>query len=457
MFRISRLVAVVATLVAVVTTGVTWQSDEPPRAADAGLYEEQAYRLATTGEFVRPQHEGDWTVHDGERYSTHPVGYVVYLAAIYLSYPAIGELSAECIIDTGCRAGRPVRDRMHFAGSAIRGIAAAAVVLVTALFAANVLVALAAGVVCMVLMVTQWDTPAVMAGLLLLAHAALAAKAWQRPSIGVGVLSGLALGALVLVRSIYLYSLVIVPLVWLVGIWLIPSQRRRTAPAFVALTLSACVVVAPWMTRNWVQGGAFAMSAGGGRVLAIRAEYGLMTWPEVGSAFAYFLSNRVPFRASAMRRLAAGPNEYVRFDRGDERSYYRRAVSRTGRVASLADAMDPGWRTASIARQDAALSGAAMAVYREHWLKQIALTVVFLHRGTDGGGWLLAAPLCLFLVCRRLDYRLAFLLAPMLWTAAMLSIGTHYVVRYSFPFIPVGTVLLARTIPEGSKMAPRTV
>ena len=173
----------------------------------------------------------------------------------YLSYPAVGELSAECITDTGCRAGQPVRDRVRFAGSAMRGIAAAAVVLVTALFSANMLLALAAGVVCMVLMMAQWDTPAVMAGALLLAHAALAAKAWQRPSIRVGVLSGLALEALVLVRSIYLYSLVIVPLVWLAGIWLIPSQRRRTAPAFVALTLSACVVVAPWMTRNWVQGG----------------------------------------------------------------------------------------------------------------------------------------------------------------------------------------------------------
>ena len=150
-----------------------------------------------------------------------------------------------------------------------------------------------------------------------------------------------------------------------------------------------------------------------------------MTWPEVGSAFAYFLPTHVPFRASAMRRLTAGPNRYVRFNRGDERSYYRRTLLRAGRVASLADAVDPEWRTASIARQDAALSAAAMAVYREHWLKQIALTVVFLHRGTAGGGWLLAAPLCLFLVCRRRDYRLAFLLAPMLWTAAMLSTGTR--------------------------------
>ena len=48
-------------LVLVVTTGVTWWLDDPRRAADAGLYEEQAYRLATTGEFVRPQEEGAWS------------------------------------------------------------------------------------------------------------------------------------------------------------------------------------------------------------------------------------------------------------------------------------------------------------------------------------------------------------------------------------------------------------
>ena len=51
-----------------------------------------------------------------------------------------------------------------------------------------------------------------------------------------------------------------------------------------------------------------------------------MTWPEVGSAFAYFLSPCVPFRASAMRCLTAGPNGYVRFNRGDERSCYRRTL-----------------------------------------------------------------------------------------------------------------------------------
>ena len=437
------IVVIIAALVAVVTTVVTtWQSDTA--AADANLYAKQAYRLATTGEFVLPP-DG---LGEGERYSTHPVGYVVYLTALYLSFPEIGEISVECIIDTACQRGSPVRERMRLAAAVMRGIAAGAAVLVTALFSAHVLVALLAGLACIVLMPMVWDTPSVLAGVLLLAHAALAAVAWQRPSVRVGILSGLVLGALTLVRSIYLYSLIVVPLVWLVGIWLIPSQRRRTAPAFVALMLSAWVVVVPWMARNWVHGGAFAVSAGGGQVLAIRAEYGLMTWPEVGSAFAYFLSNRVPFRASAMRRLAAGPDGYVRFDRDDERSYYHRATSRTGRVAALADAADPGWRTASIARQDAALRAVATAVYREHWLKQMALTVVFLHRGTDAGGWLLAAPLCLFLVCRRRDYRLAFLLAPMLWTAALLSIGTHYLMRYSFPFVPVGTVLIALSLHE---------
>ena len=61
---------------------------------------------------------------------------------------------------------------------------------------------------------------------------------------------------------------------------------------------------------------------------------------------------------------------------------------------------------------------------------------------------LLAAPLCLFLVYRRRDYRLAFLLAPILWTAALLSIGTHYLPRYSFPFVQLVTVLTALSLHE---------
>ena len=77
------------------------------------------------------------------------------------------------------------------------------------------------------------------------------------------------------------------------------------------------------------------MSAGGGLILAIRAEYGLMTWPEVGSAFAYFLPTHVPFRASAMRRLPAGPNRYVRFNRdGVAQEMTREQIAEGDRRAS---------------------------------------------------------------------------------------------------------------------------
>ena len=444
--RISCRVAIVATLVAVATTVVMWRAGYPWRSGDAELYESQAYRLVTTGAFVRPPY-GQWAVHDGERYSTHPVGYVVYVATIYWFSPEVSVVSEACIIDPLCEAGRPVRDRMHMVGAALRGLSAGGIVLVTSLFGAPLLIALAAGLAGMVLMLTQWDTAAVLAGVLLLAHAALSASAWQRPSILGGILAGVTLGALVLVRSVYLYSLIIVPLVWMVGIWRIPSERRRTAP-LMALTLSACLVVGPWMARNRVQGGAFAVSAGGSSVMAIRAEYGLMTWPEVGRAFAYYLSDRVPFKGAAMRWLADGPDAYARFDRADhERGAWWRAATRRGAAAALADARDPEWRTASIAGQDAAHRAAALSVYREHWVKQLALTVVFLHRG-NGGAWLVAAPLFLVLVYRRRDYRLAFLLVPMLATAGILAIGTHYVLRYSFPFIPVGTVLLALALKE---------
>ena len=60
-----------------------------------------------------------------------------------------------------------------------------------------------------------------------------------------------------------------------------------------------------------------------------------MTWPAVGSAFAYFLPTHVPFRASAMRCLTAGPNRYVRFNRdGVAQEMTREQIAEGDRRAS---------------------------------------------------------------------------------------------------------------------------
>ena len=60
-------------------------------------------------------------------------------------------------------------------------------------------------------------------------------------------------------------------------------------PACAALVVAAWGLTLPWMVRNAVEAGHFGISGRAGENLAIRAEYGRMTWGEVRGAFAYYL------------------------------------------------------------------------------------------------------------------------------------------------------------------------
>ena len=188
--------------------------------------------------------------------------------------------------------------------------------------------------------------------MLLLGHATLAAHAWRRPRIATAVVSGLCLGLLVLTRAVFQYWLVGVAVVLAVGMWREVDRRRELATACAALVLAAWVVTLPWMVRNAVQAGHFGISGRDGEVLAIRAEYGRMTWAEVRGAFAYYLPD-LPLvgsgaRDRAMRWLEPEPFGYARFDRANPDGFYRRTKDQRGDVAARADRIDPagGWPAA---------------------------------------------------------------------------------------------------------------
>ena len=53
-----------------------------------------------------------------------------------------------------------------------------------------------------------------------------------------------------------------------------------------------------------------------------------------------------------------------------------------------------------------------------------------------------------FLVWRRRDYALAFLLLPVIWTAVGLAVGTHFLTRYAYPFIPLSAVVISVALYE---------
>ena len=434
--------------IAVVASRCAGNTDGLPQAADPELHGRQAYHLARHGEYRFPgpiEPDGQQVAAAGP-YSSQPPGYSAYLAAIFLTVPQFPNLTWPCIRDASCPAGSGLRRRARAVTAVVRGVTVGAVVLAAFALIGRLTLAALAGVLCLILL--QRDTPTLLAGLLLLTHAGLAAATWTRPRLLTGLASGVALGLLVLTSGIYLYSLIGVPLIWLVGVWFHPRRWRSTAAAFVALAVSAWAVTLPWMVRNSTHDGAFGISGGGGKVLAHRAEFGLMTWSELRGAFAYFLPPQLPaLREPAMQWLASHDYGYARFDRDAEDGFYRRVRNGTGKVAARADRLDPGWRTAGFARQDDAMRAAAADIYLENWPKQIALTAVFAHRGT-WGLWLPGAGLVGFLVWRRRDYALAFLLLPVVWTAAALSVGTHFIERYAYPFIPFSAVVISLALYE---------
>ena len=451
-----QLLAVVLALVlggVAVVAGRSGATDGLPQAADPELHGRQAYHLARHGEFRFPgpiEPDIPQEAPAGPYSQTTP-GYSAYLAAVFLSVPEFPTLTWPCIRDASCDAGSGVRRRARLVTAIVRGATVSAVVLAAFLFTGRLTPAALAGLVCLVLL--QRDTPTLLAGLLLLAHAALAAGTWSRPRLLTGLASGVALGLLALINAAFQYSLIGVPLIWLVGIWLQPERRRSTAPAVAALAVAAWAVTLPWMVRNAMHEGAFGLSGGGGKVLAHRAEYGLMTWSEVRGAFAWFLPPQLSaLREPAMRWLAPETYHYARFDRDAEEGFFRRVRNSTGEVAARADLLDPGWRGAVLARQDAVMRTAAADVYLENWPKQVALTAAFANRGT-WGLWLPATGLVGFLAWRRRDYALAFLLLPVVWTAAALAIGSHFLERYAYPFIPLSAVVIALALYEAWRWA----
>ena len=260
------------------------------------------------------------------------------------------------------------------------------------------------------------------------------------------------------------------------------DRRRALAPACAALLIAASGLTLPWMLRNAVQTGHFGISGRDGEVLAIRAEYGRMTWSEVGGAFAYYLPDLSS--AGAARRLALRWFEpetfgYSRFDRDNPDGFYERAKLYTGDVAARAYLIDPRWRVSNQVRRDAALKQAAADLIRADWLKHAVLTLAFAERGgtfkgncrattalfADRFGTLLGWPaaltcrvasastllfipftvVLLVVAWKRRDVALALLLSPVVYAFGIHAAATHFHPRYSLPLVPTLAVVFAVT------------
>lgn len=486
-------VAAAALLLALCTLALSWPTGDmgPPRASARDQLESIAFNLVRHGEFhnggrlAEARAAGDTTA-----YSRREPGYPLYLAAVYASFPGFDTLGQECLLDAACEAAAPLRRRVWGLTFVLGAAAVAFTFLMTFVLARRSWpVALAAGVVSLLVLppILTRDIPSFLSGLLLLGHATLAAQTWRQPRLATGVLSGLFLGLLGLTRAVFQYWLIGVALVLAAGIWRDVDRRRILAPACAALVVAAWAVTLPWMIRNAVQVGHFGISGRDGEVLAIRAEYGRMTWAEVRGAFAYYLPDFPvvggAVRDRAMRWLEPDTFGYARFDRANPEGFYRRTKDQTGEVAARADRIAPQWRLGIRSREhqvirDTALKQAAAEQIRADWLKQGILTVPFAERGaglsvgscssivgpaSERYGWkigwpvsqacelarewvLLFVPLAgvmVVLAWRRRDVASALLLAPVVYGFGIHAVATHFIERYSRPLIPVLVVVAA--------------
>ena len=490
--------AAAALLLGLCTLALSWPTEDPglPQASDREQLERIAFNLARHGEF----HNGSRLAEvraagDASVYSRREPGYPLYLAAVFASFPGFESLSQACIVDPACDAAAPLRRRVWDLTFVLGAAAVALAFLMTFVLARRSWpAALAAGVVSLLLIppLLTRDIPSFLAGLLLLGHATLAAQTWRRPHIATGVLSGLFLGLLVLTRAVFQYWLAGVALVLAAGLWRDAGRRRTLAPACAAVVLAAWAVTLPWMIRNAVQVGHFGISGRDGEVLAIRAEYGRMTWAEVRGAFAYYLPDLPVIdgaaRERAMQWLEPEIYGYARFDRANPEGFYRRTKNQMGDVAARADRIDPQWRLGIRSREhqvtrDAVLKQAAADQIRADWLKQGVLSVAFAERGAglsvgschsiagpaaERYGWkigwpvnqacgLAAAWMILFvpltgvlaaLAWRRRDVALALLLAPIAYGFGTHAVATHFLNRYSRPLIPILVVVAALAAQE---------
>ena len=443
------------------------------RSSDRDQYEQIAFNMVRYGEYHVSSRLAEGP-HPHPYFRREP-GYPLYLASVFALSPEFRSLTQSCVSDARCEAAAPVRRRVQRLTSFLAAITVASTFLMTHAWTGSWPISIASGVFYLILLPLT-DISGVLAASLLFVHAVLAAKAWRKPRLVTGAVSGTALGLLVLTKAVFQYWLVGVALIWAVGLWWDGSRRRSLLPACVALLVSASALTLPWMMRNAVQVGHFGISGRGGELLSIRAEYGRMTWSEVRGAFAFYLPTRNETLRQAVRRwLEPEVFGYARFDRDNPAGFYRRAKTRTGEVAARADLLEPGWRqrvTEHGVGRDEVRARASAELFREDWLKQAVLTLVFLERGTFfetryydrsyGAAddtyrrfmwapmtlmqslakqlrYLLLPALGLMLVTawRRRSFEMGFLLLPVLYVLSIHAVATHYLPRYSYPAVPL--------------------
>jgi 4-amino-4-deoxy-L-arabinose transferase-like glycosyltransferase len=288
-------------------------------------------------------------------------------------------------------------------------------------------------------------------------YMAVSRTQWLWYALGAGV----AFGALILIKAVFFYFGVVLGLVTAVF-----SMRRRSwnlVKSSLVILLVTYTIAGFWMMRNYTNFGTTAIAGRDGEVLAIRAEFSTMTWPEYRASFLAY----TPIYGQPLLDRFFDPKEYLRFDNANPDGFYRKVKNRNQMVSVRGI-------------NESALKRKSIALIKENWFKHLALTATFAYRGSlvsilpisqDVFETIVPNNLFLRLLCyilllllgfvslfviffgsiKRNKTNIIFFLLPTLYSYAIHAVATHYIPRYSYPLIPCLVITTAMLLEKTYK------
>lgn len=282
------------------------------------------------------------------------------------------------------------------------------------------------------------------------------------------ILCGFTLGALALTKAIVFYVFILMIVLFAVVCFLLFRDKKfKFLQNTLVILLCFCIMIAPWMFRNYQHFGDFAISQRGGAVLLIRAIKNQMTNEEIVGAFYLYspksvqrVLNKIELgqKADAFedggkfqrlnRDLKSDILKINASDFTDLTSYYR--IAKHGIPNNLKFNQSIADSTREFEQN---LKKIALTEIKENTSKHLMLTPLFGWRGFwayRGNNLIMSlANLLTFIglfyvfihgIFTKNLLKISLTILPILFfgTHAFL---THYIPRYSAPLIPIASIV----------------
>ncbi len=296
--------------------------------------------------------------------------------------------------------------------------------------------------------------PEILATLLFFLASVMLVLVWLGPNLKNCLATGIVFAALALCQPIYLYSLCVPILVTVASVVRHKLSVRKLGLGYsMAILFAFALVTAPWLIRNQMYFGNSQVTSGGEIVLRVRAEYNQMTANE-------YLASFVFWTAAGRERLAGlifEYDDYKRLKRDNyEDGYYKSARARASAIAHEVGADVTETRQLVVAEAKRMILDAPfkhlLVSIPVAWRGLFAETGVVLHaRPFEFSGFLIRLTLnfaywagilfCIVSSIRTRQFHCLVFASLTIWAWLAYAGLSHYVPRYSYPFIPILAVL----------------